>query len=93
LEKFNGDLPLALAAYNAGENAVLKYSGVPPYPETIHYVNKIMYKYTGVWNPVGAKKTNKTLYYRYTGPNGSILITDTPRNLGDGSESWTKVTP
>lgn len=44
LSAFNGDLSLALAAYNAGPNAVKKYGGVPPYSETQNYVNKIMSK-------------------------------------------------
>ncbi|TDN48065.1 lytic transglycosylase domain-containing protein [Scandinavium goeteborgense] len=37
-----GDLRLALAAYNAGEKAVDKYGGIPPYPETQKYVKDIM---------------------------------------------------
>lgn len=38
---FNGNTQLAVAAYNAGENAVLRYGGVPPYPETINYVSRV----------------------------------------------------
>jgi soluble lytic murein transglycosylase-like protein len=41
LEKYDGGLWHALAAYNAGPGAVDKYQGVPPYPETINYVGKI----------------------------------------------------
>src|SRR5581483_12304992 len=36
---------LAIAAYNAGEKAVTKYKGVPPYPETVSYVAKVGTKY------------------------------------------------
>lgn len=42
LQRFQGDVPLALAAYNAGPGAVEKYNGVPPYPETQHYVQRIL---------------------------------------------------
>jgi soluble lytic murein transglycosylase-like protein len=41
LEKYDGGLWHALAAYNAGPGAVDKYQGVPPYPETINYSGKI----------------------------------------------------
>lgn len=42
VDRFDGDLELALAGYNAGENAVDKYGGIPPYSETRHYVKKVM---------------------------------------------------
>ena len=41
MAKYQNNLDLALAAYNAGEMSVQKYKGVPPYPETIDYIQKI----------------------------------------------------
>ena len=41
LKRFNGDLALAAAGYNAGEGAVDKYRGVPPYSETQRYVQRV----------------------------------------------------
>ena len=45
MDQFNGSVPLALAAYNAGSGSVRKYGGVPPYPETQNYVKSIMSMY------------------------------------------------
>jgi soluble lytic murein transglycosylase-like protein len=45
INRFEGRLDMALAAYNAGPSAVEKYNGIPPYRETQRYVRKIMDHY------------------------------------------------
>ena len=45
LERFSGNLTLALAAYNAGEKTVEYYGGVPPFAETVEYINRVRYFY------------------------------------------------
>jgi soluble lytic murein transglycosylase len=42
LDTFNGNIQLALAAYNAGPNAVQNSASVPPYPETQTYVRRVL---------------------------------------------------
>lgn len=52
LDMFSGDVALALAGYNAGEGAVLKYGRqVPPYRETQEYVRRITNRYNSITNP------------------------------------------
>lgn len=87
LKKFGGDLRLALAAYNAGPNAVKKYGGTPPYPETIRYIQKVYTAYR--WLTGGATPpsvyTRDTSYSRstqpavyYAGRDGGGVFTDRP---------------
>lgn len=47
LKQFHGDIGLALAAYNAGPENVIKYQGCPPFAETIQYVASVMQDYAG----------------------------------------------
>jgi soluble lytic murein transglycosylase-like protein len=72
LQRFPSDLRRVLAAYNAGEAAVERYGGVPPYPETQHYVARVMTLY-------GRDAWPQQKIYRYHTANGSILFTNVPR--------------
>ena len=79
LDRYEGNISLALAAYNAGETAVKKWGTIPPFKETQDYVKKILHIYNG---------TGKTFAPRYTiyigtGADGTILLTDNPSNHPD----------
>src|SRR5512144_732650 len=62
LDRFKGNVPLALAGYNAGEGAVDKYQGIPPYPETENYVKKIVANYGKAYHPVLSPEDAKVAF-------------------------------
>jgi soluble lytic murein transglycosylase-like protein len=70
---FPSDLRHVLAAYNAGEGVVQQYGGMPPYPETQRYVERVLALYGASTPPAQGK------IYRYRTVSGSILLTDTLR--------------
>ena len=61
---------LVLAAYNAGQEAVKKYKGIPPYPETIKYIKSIQASYN---KPL---IRNYTKIYKYIDENGRTVLTN-----------------
>jgi len=78
---FQGNLEHVLAAYNAGERTVVRYHGVPPYPETQKYIRKVTSLYhalSSVAAPAPVKwPRGKFRLKRIILPNGSILFTNT----------------
>jgi soluble lytic murein transglycosylase-like protein len=75
IDRFPSNLPLALAAYNAGERAVVQYRGVPPYPETQDYVSKVLHFYGGA---VQGGTTPPTRIYQTIQADGTIVYTNIP---------------
>ncbi|MBI4684195.1 MAG: lytic transglycosylase domain-containing protein [Nitrospirae bacterium] len=81
LEKFNGDLTLALAAYNAGPKTVEKYGAVPPIIETKQYVKRVLSLYNGKTEnpaPVSQKTPKSEPIYKIIMEDGTILFTNFP---------------
>jgi transglycosylase-like protein with SLT domain/uncharacterized protein DUF4124 len=75
IDRYEGNLSLALAAYNSGETAVKKWGTVPPFPETQNYVQRILKLYNGTGSVIAPHFT--TIYVGH-GEDGALLLTDDP---------------
>jgi soluble lytic murein transglycosylase-like protein len=74
--RYSGNLQFALAAYNAGEGAVARYRGVPPYSETRNYVSRILTLYTGRPYRMGGSYRPARPVKMVRDPNGGAVITN-----------------
>jgi len=70
IKLYEGDTKYVLAAYNAGQEAIKKYGGVPPYPETKNYIKKVMAAYPE------SKIHTRTKIYSFYDENGRFVLTN-----------------
>lgn len=79
LDRFGGALDLALAAYNAGEEAVRAHGGVPPYPETRQYVRRVRALYARFpARPQASAGARPEPVFAVRGEDGTTLFTNLP---------------
>lgn len=70
IKLYDGNTQHVLAAYNAGQEAIRRYGGIPPYPETRNYIKKVMRTYSK------SKITTRTKIYAFYDENGKYVLTN-----------------
>lgn len=75
MDRYAGNLPLVLAAYNAGEGAVSQHRGIPPYAETQQYVRKVL-AHHGDAAPTTPRASQ--MVYRLQAGDGTVTYTNIP---------------
>jgi len=73
LKLYDGSLKKTLAAYNAGQEAVKKYGGIPPYAETRTYISRVLATYQA---PAPGSRTR---IYEFRDASGRIVLTNDPK--------------
>jgi len=74
MDRFSNNVPLAIAAYNAGESAVLAHGGIPPYPETREYVKRVLRFY----GAATGGDTPRSRVYHVISRDGTVTYTNIP---------------
>jgi soluble lytic murein transglycosylase-like protein len=93
IDQFSNNLPLALAAYNAGAGAVTRYGGIPPYRETQDYVARILKRFGGVLKGAEAPEAPKpqeveqSNFERIYRADGTIVYTNRPADGASASRA------
>jgi len=77
LDRYRGNVTMAVAAYNAGEAAIDFHHGIPPYPETEQYVQRVL-RQAGM---LKALDRSPQRIYRYPGPDNSVIYSNLPPNI------------
>jgi soluble lytic murein transglycosylase-like protein len=80
LDQFEGSLELALAGYNAGPEAVRRFGGVPPFPETRNYVERVLRDYRGDANytlqaTAGVQRVGRPVFLSRDASGRAVLTT------------------
>jgi soluble lytic murein transglycosylase len=76
MDAFDNRIDYVLAAYNAGENVVRRYGGIPPYQETIGYVKRVKSLYQRAFDARNAARNRKNRVLRIEAPGGQVLFTN-----------------
>lgn len=73
LDRYRGDVALAVAAYNAGEGAIALHRGIPPYPETVQYVQRVLEN--------SRRSHSDYRFYKDAGADGTLTYSNLPPGL------------